>query len=535
MKIKLLIPLIIIFQLGCKDQPKSAPKESSGTEVNSWIHLDPQKDSIPGIGLNRVYKELISEGDGEEIIVAVMDKQINIYHEDLKEQIYTNPNEIANNGIDDDNNGYVDDINGWNFLGYGKYNYEKYLSYTHVRIIQKYAKKFTGKTLAEIDSLNINEFEQYQEALSAHAKIAAREKQYLNYSDEARNEYYNFIKTFSDRITGHQDFTMAQLDSLEVRNEEERELVEIMKRNVGWGYTFEYTYGDEENILIRQYTCNNINYQERHNIGDNPFDYETVGYGNGRVEAPSHVSHGTQVAGLIAATRNNGLNNIRIMPVVVSPEYGNYNDKDLANAIRYAADNGARIINFSGIKRSVENEPLLFSALKYAQNKGVLVITGAGNNGVDIDKPENKVFLSEKFGKNSVNNLIRVGGTTKNFGNRLLSAFSNYGGKNVDFFAPATEIETTDSRIIPYITTSGTSLATALTSSVAALIWSSYPNLNHIEVKDILMNSGTAFENLTVQTNSNDSIPFKNLSKAGKVLNAFNAMKMAKEISAKKD
>ncbi|MCP4978258.1 MAG: S8 family serine peptidase [Maribacter sp.] len=531
---------ITFLFVNCKRTPIVQEVDSNLREESAWFHLDIEQDSFPGISLDRSYRELISEKEGIEVIVAVMDNQIDIHHEDLKDRIYTNTNEIPNNNIDDDKNGYIDDIHGWNFLGYGKYNYESYLSYVHIRIIRAFSKKFKGKTEADIAPNELNNFEIYQEALQRY-RNKAEEERYIKTTLEVKKELYEFIKTFADRIPGHEDYTMAQLDSLEIRNEEEKKLVERMKKNISNGYTFEHTYKDEENLLIELYTLNNLKYNERSNIGDNPYDYETVGYGNPNVDAPSHISHGTQVAGLIAATRNNGFgirgisNNIKIMPLVISPEYGDYNDKDLANAIRYAVDNGAKIINMSGGKYYTENKELLFSALKYAENKGILFVTSSGNDGRDIDKPVNTMHLIDKLSeKDTVENLIRVSAITKHLDSNLFDSRNNYGKESVDLFAPGVEIMTTDTSVLGYINTSGSSLSAAITSGVAALLMSHYPNLSYKEIKKILMESGTPYD-LIVNTREKDSVPFNDLSKSGRVINTYNALRMAEDISNKKE
>ncbi len=532
---------ILLVWSSCKKNPEPTTTDSHLREESSWAHLDLKQDSVPGISLDLAYEHLIIENKGTEIIVAVMDSQIDIHHEDIKYQIYTNFNEIPNNKIDDDNNGYVDDVHGWNFLGYGKYKYERYLSFVHVRVIQALAQRFEGKTINDIDERNLKDFKKYLSAIEKYKKVASKEKRYLEIDKEVREEFYDIIKTFADRIPGHENYTRAQLDTLEIRNKEEEKLVEIMKKNIVWGYTFEYTYKDQENTLIDIYTLNNLKYNERANIGDDPYDFETIGYGNGYVDAPSHIFHGTEMAGLIAATRNNGLgirgisNNIKIMPLVVEPEYGHYNDKDLANAVRYAVDNGARIINFSGGKEYTENEELLFSALKYAENKGVLFVTSAGNDGANLDLPENTMYFMDVFdNRDSVSNVIQVGSTTKFLGDKLLSSFSNYGQQSVDLFVPGEDIKSTDPRMPRYVKNSGTSMSAAITSGVAALILSHYPNLSHKQLKHILMESGTPYD-FVVATMDNDSIPFRDLSKSGKVLNAYNALKMAEEISKKKN
>lgn len=530
------ILLLSIFFLSCQVDVKTTT-DTQLKDPSPWFHLSPEVDSVAGISLERAYKELISEADGQDIIVAMLDKQVDITHEDLQSQIYTNPNEIPYNKIDDDNNGYVDDIHGWNFLGYGTYNYERHLSFSQVRVINKFANKFKNTTKENVDPKDTLDFNDYNKALQDYEYLKSMEKKWMDLSQQARDEFYNFIKTFNDQIPGHDDYTIEQLDSLTFENEEEEKLAEIMKDNVRYGYTFNYTYTDEDATLRDIYTLNNLKYNDRANIGDDPNDANSFNYGNNNIHAPSHIWHGTQVAGVIAATRNNGIgvqgvsNNIKIMPLVVSPEHGDYKDKDLANAICYAVDNGAKIINFSGSKYDyTENEELLFSALKYADEKGVLFITSAGNTHKNLDLKKNKIFFSSYYRQtDSVNNVLLVGGTTKDLNNPLYR-LSNYGKKQVHIFAPSLDIKTTNTLPIKYKVNQGTSLGSALVSGVAALVWSNNPSLTHYELKSILMNSGTELDVLVKIT---DSVPFKNLSQSGKILNAYNALKMAEQLNAK--
>ena len=98
-------------------------------EKHNWGHLDLVKDTIPGMSVDKAYAEIIKNRKGTKVIVAVIDSGIDIDHEDLNDVIWTNKDEIPNNGKDDDKNGYIDDIHGWNFLGDG---YDEQLEYVRI-------------------------------------------------------------------------------------------------------------------------------------------------------------------------------------------------------------------------------------------------------------------------------------------------------------------------------------------------------------------------------------------------------------------
>ena len=124
---KLFFGLIFLFLSSCNTLKldydylsaldKDFKKSFNTEQKNNWHNLDIEIDSIPGMSVERAYSELLNGKVGKKVIVAVIDAGIDITHEDIKDLIWVNHDEIAGNNIDDDKNGYVDDINGWNFLG----------------------------------------------------------------------------------------------------------------------------------------------------------------------------------------------------------------------------------------------------------------------------------------------------------------------------------------------------------------------------------------------------------------------------------
>jgi subtilisin family serine protease len=245
-------------------------------------------------------------------------------------------------------------------------------------------------------------------------------------------------------------------------------------------------------------------------------------------------SHGTHVAGIIAAERNNGkgangvANNVEIMSIRAVPNGDEY-DKDIAKAIRYAVDNGATIINGSFGKSYSPHSDWVRDAIKYAAEKDVLIVHAAGNDSKDIDVEPN--FPSDNInGTEVADNYISVGALAPKYGSGLVAGFSNYGDKNVDIFAPGAQVYSTTPEN-EYDTKGGTSMAAPAIAGLAALLRSQYPNLSAVQVKDVILSSGLQLTTkVVVGGDSNDVQPFSNLSKTGRIANVYNALIMASKL-----
>ena len=218
------------------------------------------------------------------------------------------------------------------------------------------------------------------------------------------------------------------------------------------------------------------------------------------------------------------------MPVRAVPNGDEY-DKDIALAIRYAVDNGAKVINGSFGKDYSPHAQWVYDAIKYAESKDVLIVHAAGNDSKNIDTEPN-FPTDEVNGKEIADNLLTIGALNYQYGSNIIATFSNYGKMNVDVYAPGVKIYAT----VPgnkYKYLQGTSMASPNAAGVAALVRSYYPNLKAAQVKHILMDSGTPI-NLNVIVDENKiSIPFSEASASGKIINAYNALKMAEEMSNK--
>ncbi|OMP32253.1 S8 family peptidase [Mangrovimonas sp. DI 80] len=485
-------------------------------EEHHWGHLDLLTDTIPGMSVDRAYKELLKNQQGKTTVVAVIDSGMDIDHEDLNDVIWTNPNEIPNNGIDDDNNGYVDDIHGWNFLGD---TYNEQFEYTRVL-----AKGDTSHPqYAEAEAKYEEEFKKYSNLKDTYDKITAQ----LLTAD-----YY--LSTHLKKST----YSKADIDSISTNNQSLLTAIEIVKYyTVGYDSLSDFKEAIKNDlVLINDHLDYHLN-KDFHGrtTGDDPENLSDVGYGDNNVKPHDpEETHGTHVAGIIAAERNNQIgvdgvaNNVQLMAIRSTPNGDEY-DKDVALAIRYAVDNGAKIINGSFGKYFSTHSEWVTDAIIYAAQHDVLLVISAGNEAYDLDVTAS--FPSDMVnGKEISNNFLVVGALNPTYGTKVVADYSNYGQQNVDVFAPGSEIYST----IPnnaYKSENGTSMAAPAVAGVAALIRSHYPQLSASQVKQIIMESGVALP-LEVQVGKDATYiqAFQKLSKSGHIVNLYNALLMASKM-----
>jgi subtilisin family serine protease len=509
--------LFSVFSLSVVAQENSTryTKKSplTETELQRWSHLDLEKDSIPGMSVDKAYSELLKDKKGTKVIVAVIDSGVDIDHPDLKGAIWTNPKEIANNKKDDDKNGYVDDIHGWNFLGD---SYNETLEMT--RILKK------GDDGSET----------YKKALADHTKEYNKMMGYKQPVDML----YEADKIIREELK-KEDYTLEELKnvaSVKYKIYQSKMILLSYAADVGEKFREELT--SFKNHVYDKLNYNlNKDFDGRKIVGDNPENIEDKKYGNNKVYGPNkeNTEHGTHVAGIIAQRRNNGIggdgvaDNVEIMAIRAVPNGDEY-DKDIALAIRYAVDNGAKVINGSFGKDFSPHAEWVWDAIKYAESKDVLFVHAAGNDGKDIDIEEN--FPSDTKDKKTeiVSNFLQIGALNYEYGEKIIADFSNYGTKNVDIFAPGVKIYAT----LPngkYKYLQGTSMASPNAAGVAALIRSHYPNLKASQVKNIIMQSGTPIDMMVNVGEDGEKRNFSEASVSGKIVNAYNALKMAEELS----
>ena len=488
------------------------------------------------------------------IIVAVLDSQVDIYHESLKDRIWLNENEIANNNIDDDNNGYIDDINGWNFVGKSIGGFFSYGNFEHTRIVQKYADLFKDQSFINDDSLAI-----YSVYKNAKIKLEDQLDYYKNWKNSIDFHVVN-NKKVTDTLRyffKNDDYTIFQLDSLYniYKNNDKSFYERKIDNDQDLGALIDYmrvrfmTKRQKiENLLLVNSNLDsiinrnlNVKFFDRQYICDNP-NILNDKYGNSNVFLYSPLAvHSTKVSSIIVRQRSeinveDIHNNIKIMPLSISVS-GDEHDKDIANAVYYAVNNGAKVINMSFGKEFSLKQDWVTEAFKYAENHNVLLIHSSGNNGFNVDEnlyyPSDIDYIRNKKAE-EVGNFINVGSISKRTDSTMVSEFSNYGKENVDIFAPGEEIYVAKPNN-EYGYDSGTSLAGPMVSGTAALIWLYYPKLTVYQMKSIILESGVTVDKMVIKPGTKDEmVPFSDLCKTGKVLNTYNAMLLAKKVSQQK-
>ena len=498
------------------DQTAVKLSEMTEDEDRSWSHLDLIKDSIPGVSLDRAYEELVKP-NGETVVVAVIDSGIDISHEDLQANVWINEDEIPDNGIDDDKNGYIDDVNGWNFLGDSTNEQLEYV-----------------RLLASKDRSN----PRFEEAKALHEKEVEKNKLMKNRLQLVRDRFKESGEAVADYL-GKDSFTKEEVLAINVDESNIKEQIAVVKQAYGFGYkSISALLEDVDRDMKRpkeqlEYYLN-IDFDGRKAVGDNPDDIDDRDYGDNNVMPKNGSVHGTHVSGIIAAVRNNGLgangaaNNVKIMAIRNTPNGDEY-DKDVALGVYYAVDNGAKIINMSFGKSFSPHSDWVRDAIAYAAKKDVLIVAAAGNNAENTD--EIQYYPNDQLGTGLEvsDTFIKVGSTTSKYGSGFVSGFSNYGKSSVDLFAPGSRIYAT----VPdgkYRYLQGTSMASPLVAGIAALVLSQYPKLSAAQLKQVLLASGLPL-NKKVSVGDDSVLPFSDLSRSGRLVNAYNALIMASKTS----
>ena len=518
-------------------------KDLSEVQLKNWTNSDLVTDTIPGMSVDKAYAEIIKKNRPSPVIVGVVDSGVDIEHEDLKNVIWTNTDEVPGNGKDDDNNGYIDDIHGWNFLGDAV---AENLEYT--RIYKRLKPKYEGKSESSISTADREEYSTYKAAKAEYEKeyneTVQNREQYLQIQQQLTAAH----EAISTEL-GTEDYTKEQLSDYKPQTQQMQQYKSMLTQ---------IQYNVDENIPEalqeledgieffedRLDSHLNMELDGRAMVGDDPYDINDTDYGNNEVSGPEpdkeNVKHGTHVAGIIAADRSNSIgvkgisSNARIMVVRAVPDGDEY-DKDIALGIRYAVDNGAKVINTSFGKYFSTNPEWVIDAIKYAAENDVLIVNAAGNEGLDLDS--NRVYPNDQDPTNTTeiaDNFLTVGALNYEYGSGLVADFSNYGKTNVDVFAPGTKIwSTTPNDEYEYL--QGTSMASPAVAGIAAIIRGYYPQLSAAQVKQVIMDSGlTTNATVIVGGNTSNTEKFKNLSTSGKMANLYNALILADQISKNK-
>jgi subtilisin family serine protease len=529
-KVKWILLAVLLPMMGAAQNTPEKPPAN-------WQNLDLVTDGVFGISTEKAYT-LLKGKKATPVVVAVIDGGVDTNHEDLKAVMWRNPKEIAGNGKDDDHNGHIDDINGWNFIGSAKGNVQ-YDNLEVTRLVRKYKPKY--ESVLPSTPLSPEERKEF----AFYRKVNT---DYVNAYDRAKNGQmsYGMIKKYMDQIVaaiGKQAPGIADFEAYSTKDEMEERVMKIIRAELKKNPDFkEFAEQIDEGAKYFNHQIEyhlNLDYDPRDIVGD---QYETdktgKNYGNNDVAGPDAL-HGSHVAGIIGAVRDNNLgikgvsNAVQIMSVRAVPD-GDERDKDVANAIRYAAENGARVINMSFGKGYSTDKGVVDSAVRFALSKDVLLVHAAGNDSENNDLKKN--FPNRNYGDTSGVTMgtfgawIEVGASGWKDDDSLVAEFSNYGQKSVDVFAPGVKINST----VPgsaYKDENGTSMASPVVAGLAALIRAYYPALSAQQVKDIILKTVTKV-NHKVKLADGSKVDFSQVCYSGGIVNAYAALQLAAQTKA---
>lgn len=525
---------------------------SQGTSFKSvpkgWHLMDKDKDGYYGISLDKAYEFVRSKKlKSKTVIVAIIDSGVDTLHEDLKGILWSNPKEIPGNGIDDDHNGYVDDVYGWNFIGGKDGRNVKDDSYEGARVYYRFKDLYNGKTV-DISSMNEEEKEQY--------KMWRKAKLNVEGGDEEGSEQVDLVflqraleatlksDSIMQSVLGKKEYTGTELQAYIPKTSEES------KARSGFLYLYKATKSElaTSNKELADGFKEYVTGQERKKeaaskapenfradiVKDNEADIEDKYYGNNDVMAGTPF-HGTFCSGIVGANRNNNIgvngiaDNVRIMMIRAVPE-GDEHDKDIALAIRYATDNGANIVNMSFGKSFSPEKKWVDDAVKYAESKGVLLVQAAGNSSANIDTTDNFPNPRLRATRTVASNYITVGASGDPADPQeggLVAAFSNYGKKNVDVFAPGVKIYSTTPGGNTYNNSQGTSFSSPIVVGTAAFLLEYFPTLTAQQLKYCIEKSAKAPGIKVKKPGTDELVDMSELCKTGGLLNAYEAVKVA--------
>jgi subtilisin family serine protease len=518
----------------------SAAKEKDAIPKN-WHLLDESTTGFPGISLDKAYTFVQSKKiKSKKILVAVIDSGIDTLHEDLKPILWTNPKEIPGNGKDDDKNGYIDDIHGWNFIGGKDGRNVKTDSYEGARVFHALKDKWEGK---EIDTAHLSVAEKAEYATFLQAKESTVGEVNPQQTAYLQQLYPKLLKADSimRKELGKEEYNGNDLKEFTPQSAEAKMIksfiLNISKANNSYEISNQQLLDELSGELRKSESVTTPPPTYRKDIvGDDETNFNDRFYGNNDVMANTPF-HGTHCSGIIAAVRNNNkgmdgvASNVSIMMVRAVPD-GDEHDKDIALAIRYAVDNGARVISMSFGKDFSPQKQWVDDAYRYAESKGVLLVQAAGNAHKDVDKEASFPNPIYADGKGSASNVITVGASGNAQNGGLTASFSNYGKKNVDVFAPGVGIYSSIPGGNTYGNASGTSMACPLVAGVAAFILQNYPNLSPQQVKEAIEKTVKAPKEKVKIPGTEDKVDMSELAKSGGIVNAYEAIKYASKMKA---
>jgi subtilisin family serine protease len=532
----LLIAGAFVFNSSFSQSTENSDKKAP----NGWHQLDKTETGFNGISLNKAYDFLKTKKlKSKKVLVAVIDSGIDTLHEDLKPVLWTNSREIPGNGIDDDRNGYVDDVHGWNFIGGKDGKNVKEDSYEGARVYHKLKQKWDGITITE-SNLSPADLKSYKTYLRAKEKVVGE-------IDEAEVGY---LKTLYPKFLAGDSILRKEIGKEEYNGNDLKDnntinsdakltknlILSISKSNNSYDITNQQLIDEIGGQLRKANSAVEAPPTYRKDVvKDNEQDFNDKFYGNNDIMA-STPFHGTHCSGIIGAARNNNTgidgiaDNVSIMMLRAVPD-GDEHDKDIALAIRYAVDNGAKIISMSFGKDFSPEKYWVDEAFKYAEKKGVLLVHAAGNDSKNIDTAYN--FPNPVFENTPgrAKNVITVGASGDEKTGGLTASFSNFGKNEVDVFAPGVNIYSTIPGGNTYGNASGTSMACPVVAGIAALLLEYYPTLSALQLKMIIEKSAVVCNEAVNKPGTDEKVKLIELSRTGAFANAFEAVKMADVIT----
>ncbi|MGB4957945.1 MAG: S8 family serine peptidase [Saprospiraceae bacterium] len=522
---------------------------------NDWYFGSPS-DGFNGISIHKAYSEFLKDKKTKPVVVAVIDSGIDLQHEDLAENLWVNQGEIPNNGIDDDRNGYVDDVHGWNFIGNPNGQNVVHDSYEVTRVYAALKYKYDNAKPEKLNKKNKLEYDVYLKAKETVESERNKAMQSLQQLDFVMDKVMASLDALAAHL-GDQQLNTTTLATIEPKGDPQI----IMAKNLVSEYLMmaeDISLEDIKSTIAGEIEADRITFEVKLDYGynidydprttivkDNYDDFNQRYYGNNDAEGPDPM-HGTHVAGIIGAVRNNGLGpdgiapNVKLMSVRAVPD-GDERDKDVANAIRYAVDNGATVINMSFGKGYGSNKKAVDEAVKYAAKKDVLLVHAAGNSSQNNDVIDSypNALMEKKTGflckkRKRVKNWIEVGAMSYKSGSDAVASFSNYGAIDVDLFAPGVRIYSS----VPndeYQSLQGTSMASPVVAGVAATLRSVYPGLTAEQVKEAIVKSVTVItEDVKIPGSKIDMVSFSKLSSSSGLVNLEKALQYASTMKGKK-
>lgn len=495
---------------------------------HDWHHMDLEADGFAGMSTYRAYDELLAGRTPERsIIVAIIDSGMDTSHVGFDGRFWINPNA-------DVDNGYVNDTYGWSFLGNPDGGNVDVDTYEYAREVARLAPRFDGVHSATIAEEDLEDFRYYRAMNDSLQAKRAEYQEYVFMVDMAVQAIGEARKALI-RHFGHEDFTLEDIQNLDTYDQSVQEAAEMLL------YFDQFGLGYEELLEQQEHIHNMLNYSlnpafnPRHIVGDDYEDLTERYYGSRDVHGPD-PSHGTGVGGLVTSyleyegqvIQGVARDSVFLMAIRAVPD-GDEHDKDVANAIRYAVDNGAHIINMSFGKPISPQKSVVDEAIQYAMERGVIMIHAAGNDAWD-NRVSNSYPMRHLDDGTVAPLWFEIGASTA-FPEGLPAVFTNYGAGEVDVFAPGDDV-TSLSPGGGITVAGGTSFAAPQVAGLAALLMSYYPTLSGAEVMEIILESSTRFDGLEVPkpgSASGTMLPFSELSTTGGVINVYNAVRMADE------